>query len=162
MLLLISVKYYHMIQGMKHRSHADRLRELGLISLEKRRLRSDLIVAFQYLKGSYRKEGDRLSSSVSGKRTRGNGFKLKEGRFRLDIRTNSSTVRGVRHWNRLPRDVVDAPLLETFKARLDQALATWSSCACPSLQGSWTRWPLRSLPALRVLWFYMLGYHFPA
>ena len=42
----------------------------------------------------------------------------------MDIRKKSSTVRVVRHWNRLPRDVVDAPLLETFKARLDQALAT--------------------------------------
>ena len=80
-------------------------------------------MAFQYLKGSYRKEGDRLFSRVCGDRTRGNGFKLKEGRFRLDIRKKSFTVRVVRHWNRLPRDVVDAPSLETFKARLDQALS---------------------------------------
>ena len=48
------------------------------------------------------------------------GFKLKEGRFRLDRRKKYFTVRVARHWNRLPRDVVDAPSLETFKARLDR------------------------------------------
>ena len=74
-----------MIQGMKHLPSEHRLRELELLSLEKRKLQGDLRAAFQYLNGSCKKEGDTLFSRVCCDRTRGNPFKLKE-RFRLDIR----------------------------------------------------------------------------
>ncbi|KFP13117.1 hypothetical protein Z169_03349, partial [Egretta garzetta] len=112
-----------MIRGLKHLSYEDRLRELGLFSLEKRRLQGDLTVAFQCLKRAYRKGGENLFSRASCDRTRGNGFKLNQGRFRLDIRKKFFTVRVVRHWNGLPRDIVKAPSLEAFKARLDGALS---------------------------------------
>jgi len=93
------------------------------LSLEKRRLLGDLLAAFQFLKGAYRKDGEGLLTRVCSDRTRGNGFKLKEGRFKLDIRKKSFTMRVVKHWNRLPREAVAAPSLAVFKARLDGALS---------------------------------------
>ncbi|GAB0183670.1 hypothetical protein GRJ2_000832300 [Grus japonensis] len=68
-----------MIRGLEHLSYEDRLRELGLFSLEKRRLQGDLIAAFQYRKGAYKKTGEGLVTRACTDRTKGNGFKLKEG-----------------------------------------------------------------------------------
>jgi len=107
-----------MIQGLEQLCCEYRLRELGLFSLGKRRLRGDLRAAFQYLKGGYRKDGDNLFSKACCERARSNVLKLREGRFRLDLRKKFFTMRVVKHWNRLLREVFDAPSLETFKARL--------------------------------------------
>ena len=74
-----------------------------LFSLEKRGLWGDFILAFQYLKGAYKKAGKGLFISSCNKRMRGNGLKIPEGKFGLDIRKKFFTMRVVRHWNRLPR-----------------------------------------------------------
>jgi len=80
-------------------------------------------IAFQYLKGAYQKSGEGLLTRACSARPGGNGFKLKEGRFRLDIIKKFFTVMVVRHWSKLPREAVAAPSLEVFKARLDGALS---------------------------------------
>jgi len=82
-----------MIRGLEYLSYEERLRELGLFSLEKRRLRDDLRAAFQDLKGAYRDDGEGLLTRVCSDRTRGNGCQLKEGRFTLGIRKKFFTMR---------------------------------------------------------------------
>ncbi|KAJ7426538.1 hypothetical protein WISP_14842 [Willisornis vidua] len=112
-----------MIRGMEHLSYKEELRELELFILEKRRFWSDLVAAFQYSKGGYKKDVEKLFTRTCSKRTKGNGFQLEEGRFRLDVRKKIFPMRVMMHWNRLPKEIVDVPSLEVFKARLDGALS---------------------------------------
>ena len=83
----------------------------------------DLIAAIQYVKGAYKKDGERLFTKTCSDRTRANGFKLKEGSFRLNIRRKYFTMRVVRQWNRLPIEAVDTLSLEVFKVTLDRNLS---------------------------------------
>jgi len=75
-----------MMRGLEHLSYKERLTEFGPFSLEKGRVQGDLVAAFQYLRGAYRKDGENIFSRACCNRTRSNSFKLREGRFQVDIR----------------------------------------------------------------------------
>mgnify|MGYP001852968260 CR=1 FL=1 len=127
-----------MIPGMEQLSYEDRLRELGLCSLEKRRLRGDLRAACQCLKGSCKK-GGRLFSRVRCDRTRENRFKQKV-----------ANSKGVEALPQVAQSGGGTPSLETAKVRLDEALSTDGAVAVPVQCREWDRWPSR-VPSNSVL-----------
>ena len=111
-----------MVKGLEGKPYKEQLKSLGLFSLEKRRLRGDLIAVYIFLRREGGGAGADLFSLATNDRTRGNGRKICQGRFRLDVRKRFFTQSVVEHWNRLPWEVVTAPSLTTFKKHLDNAL----------------------------------------
>ena len=91
-------------------------------SLEKRSLRGDLIALYSFLRRGSGEGGAELFSLVFSDRIHGNGAKLHQQKFRLDIRKHFFTKRVVKHWHTFPREEVDDPSLSVFKRRLDNAL----------------------------------------
>ena len=115
-----------MVKGLEGKMYEERMRSLGLFSLEKKRLRGDLITVYSFLVRGSGGAGVDLFSLVPRDRTCGNDVKLRQGRFRLDIRKRFFTERVVTHWNRLPRDVVTAPSLSEFRRVGTVLLVMWS------------------------------------
>jgi len=113
-----------------------------------------LIMAFQYLKGEYKQEGERLFTRVDSDRTRGNGFKLRQGRFRLDIRRKFFPQRVGTHWTGCPRRLW---MPHPWRHSRPGWMWLWAACSggwqpCMK-QGVETGWCLRSSSTQAVLWF---------
>lgn len=81
-----------------------------------------LITVFEYLKCGNIEDRDRLFSVFTGDLTRSNGFKFQQGKFRFDIRKNFLIMRVLKHWSRVPREVLEYPSLDTFKSSLKRHL----------------------------------------
>ena len=109
-----------MIQGMRNFSYERRLKLLKLHSLERRRVRGDLIEVFKWIKGFNKGEVGKVLTAFNQGRTRSNGFKLEKRRFRKEIGKNWFTNRVVNEWNGLSRQVVSAESLGSFKGELDR------------------------------------------
>ena len=109
-----------LVTSLKNYSYPERLKKLGLPTLEYRRERADLIQVFKILNNIDLVDKEKLFTIAEYRQTRGHPFKLFKRRSRLNIRANSFSNRVVNSWNTLPENVVNAPSLNAFKSRLNK------------------------------------------
>ncbi len=110
-----------MVKGMRELPYEDRLRRLNIFSLERRRLRGDLILAFNLFHGRLDLPRAECFEAPTGRDLRGHDFKLRHRSFRLLRRKAAFSVRLPISWNKLPMVIVNSPTLDTFKRLLDSA-----------------------------------------
>ena len=109
---------------LEYLSHKERLRELGLFSLQKGS-GGDLFNVCKYLTERCKEEGAKLFSVMPSARTSSNGHKWKVRMFCLNVSKRYLTVRVTEHWHGLLREVVESPSLEIFQSHLDMVLGNW-------------------------------------
>jgi ribonuclease P/MRP protein subunit RPP40 len=108
-----------LISGMGGLAYEDRLKELKLFSLERRRVRGDLIQVFKFIKNVNYHGAEYFFQFVGESKTRGHHFKLQKQRPRLLMRQHFFSDRVVDEWNGLPSEVVEARTVGSFKTKLD-------------------------------------------
>ena len=109
-----------MIPSLRALPYEERLKRLNLFSLEKRRMRGDLIQVYKYLNKLSNVDHSKLFELQTNPRTRNNGYPIQSRRCNTDIGRSFFSNRIIRHWNELPAEVVTARTIDTFENRLDR------------------------------------------
>ncbi len=116
----ISQWIHFLVTGMRHFPYEERLQRLGLHSLQRRRLRDDLITAFKICKGLLDIDPNLFFLPPTRRGLRGHPFKVLQGASHRRRRGSAFSVRVVKYWNKLPASVVTAPSVNVFKKRLEE------------------------------------------
>ena len=120
-----------MVKGLEHLSYPERLKKLGLPTLEYRRSRADMLQVYKIMTGLEDIDCSKLFN-IQPSRTRGHALKIRMGHARTLSRKKSFTEWVITTWNNLPESVVMAPTINTFKSRLNEVWKNWDAKFVPS------------------------------